>query len=55
MHRFLPLLIIPLVFTFVFDYYAIIDKNADILASNPPKNFILKEKLILRKSNSKFG
>ena len=46
MHRFLPLLIIPLVFTFVFDYYAIIDKNADILASNPPKNFILKENVI---------
>ena len=46
MHRFLPLLIIPLVFTFVFDYYAIINKNADILASNPPKNFILKENVI---------
>ena len=36
MHRFLPLLIIPLVFTFVFDYYAIIDKNADILITTTP-------------------
>ena len=54
MHRFLPLLIIPLVFTFVFDYYAIIDKNADILASNPPKNFILKENVINVHKNFNF-
>ena len=54
MHRFLPLLIIPLVFTFVFDYYAIIDKNADILASNPPKNFILKENVINIHKNFNF-
>ena len=54
MHRFLPLLIIPLVFTFVFDYYAIINKNADILASNPPKNFILKENVINVHKNFNF-
>ena len=54
MHRFLSLLIIPLVFTFVFDYYAIIDKNADILASNPPKNFILKENVINIHKNFNF-
>ena len=54
MHRFLPLLTIPLVFTFVFDYYAIIDKNADILASNPPKNFILKENVINVHKNFNF-
>ena len=46
MHRFLPLLIIPLVFTFIFDYYAIIDKNKDIIASNPIKNSISKDNTI---------
>lgn len=46
MHRFLPLLIIPLVFTFIFDYYAIIDKNKDIIASNPIKNSISKDNAI---------
>ena len=46
MYRFLPLLIIPLVFTFIFDYYAIIDKNKDIIASNPIKNSISKDNAI---------
>ena len=46
MHRFLPLLIIPLAFTFIFDYYAIIDKNKDIIVSNLIKNSISKDNTI---------
>ena len=46
MHRFLPLLIISLVFTFVVDYLVIIDKKADIVVSNASKNFIFKDNVI---------
>ena len=46
MHRFIPLLIIPLVFTFIFDHYVINDEKLIIIEKNFTNNFDLKENII---------
>lgn len=46
MHRFIPLLIIPLIFTFAFDYYVIKNKNLKIVENKYTKNFLLKKNII---------
>ena len=46
MYRFISLLIIPLIFTFVFDHYAINDEKINIINKKVIKTYNLKENIV---------